>query len=151
MVTLSIDVPSPALVVIDNAGPSTRDIEYERTLEALNLVTRRRVGILPAIVIFIDPRRPIPDARWRRRFAHERAGAGAFRCAMVTDSIVHRGLMTAIDWIRPPATEQRMLAFPTLPSARAWLELECNRKLELLMRLYGEARSLAIQQAAQRL
>jgi hypothetical protein len=151
VITLSIDLPSATLVVIDNAGPGTRDIEYERTLDALSLVTQRRSGIMPAIVIFIDPGRPVPDARWRRRFAHERAGAGPFRCAMVTSSVTHRGLMTAVDWIRPPGAEQRMLAFPTLTSARAWLELECNRTLEPLLRLYHEARRLAIQQAAQRL
>lgn len=147
MVTFGLDVPLAALVVVDSAGASNRDVEYERLLEALHLVTPRRRGIMPAIVIFIDPGRPVPDARWRRRFAHERALAGPFRGALVTDSIVHRGLMTAVDWVRSPAAEQRMLAFPTLAGARVWLERECKRELELLTRLYSEARTLAIHQS----
>lgn len=148
--TLSLDVQSAILVVVDSAGPIPQDIEYERTIEALALVSQRRPGIMPAIVIFVDPGRPIPDARWRQRFAHERAVAGPFRCAMITASVAHRGLMTAVDWIRRPAAEQRMLAFPTLVSGRAWLELECKRELEPLVRLYSEARALAIHQVAHR-
>jgi hypothetical protein len=151
VLTLSIDVPSAALVVIDSAGTSTQDVEYERTIEALQRVTRAQPGIMPAIVIFVDPGRPVPGASWRRRFAHARAASGPFRCALVTDSITHRGLMTAVDWIRQPAAEQRMLAFPTLALAREWLVQECNRQLEILMRLYSEARALANHQAAHRL
>ncbi len=148
MLTLGINVAHAALVAVDSAGACTLDVEYERLLEALQLVTQRRPGIMPAIVIFIDPGRPIPDARWRRRFADERGLAGPFRGAIVTDSVVHRGLMTAVDWIRSPAAEQRMLAFPTRASARAWLERECNRELELLTRLYSEARTLATLQSS---
>ena len=82
----------------------------------------------PVLVQLIDPDNALPDARWRRRMA------GATQTVkskplylLVTDSAAVRGVLTAINWIRPPPFEFEVV--PTLDAAARTAEARTGRKV----------------------
>jgi len=94
----------------------------------------------------IDPARenPPPDARWRKRIADATAsirteGALFLLCAA---SPVIRGVLTAINWIRRPKYEVRILATPdavfaTVSERRASTRSEAERMFRELRAASG--------------
>ena len=94
-----------------------------------------------AAMAIVEPGASGPDAVVRRRIAAAKAGAGPHRMALVTESAVSRGVMTAIDWLSPSTAGQRSRAFATVHEARSWLEDECRRELDVLPRLIASARA----------
>lgn len=127
-------------VVIHDARPPTDD-EWESYLAQL----RERRDSHPRF--FIESYGGGPDAKQRRALA-EVVDKDAMRVAVLTDSIVARGILTALAWLGLP---QRAFAIGAQREAIAFLELdedEAERLLEVLPRLRAETGLRDLKRAA---
>ena len=140
MLGLATDLPE-ALCVWVFTGPHNSDADFEQYLASIRRLDEACRGReLPAGILVADPGNPPPNATWRRRIADEtRSLATRPLFAMVTTSLVLRGVVTAINWIRPPPYE--FATFERFDDALAWVEARRGRKLAIGQRLLAEARA----------
>src|SRR5258708_38160222 len=60
----------------------------------------------PAAILMADPDNPLPNAGWRRKIAEASTTLKSRPVfVMVSTSLVARGVVTAINWLRPPPYE----------------------------------------------
>jgi hypothetical protein len=105
---------------------STNDDDYARYVESIleaDRVTRPETAKLA--ILLVDRENPAPNAQWRKRIADASArirtqGALFVLCA---ESPIIRGVVTAINWIRPPKYETRIVSTP-----EAALEIVAERR-----------------------
>jgi hypothetical protein len=98
-----------------------------------------------AFVLVVDPKSPMPDAQWRRRFAEQRKAMVApfVFIAVVVSSTVARGVMTAMNWLAPDPPHVRSVNHATFDEAARSIELAQGTPAGVLRRLYEEARATA--------
>ncbi len=137
MLSFAYDDATVSLVVIRRRGPPPTDEDNERLVAALRSLRRHARGAAVAILAFGEG--DGPNAKWRRRFADFKAEAGPVRIALVTTSALYRGVLVAMNWMKPSTAEQRTMVVETAAEGRQWLESECDRPLAL-GRLCFEAR-----------
>jgi len=91
------------------------------------------------VILIAMPGAPGPDAHWRKRYAqHAFESHGQTFFAIVTDSAIQRGVLTAIQWItRNEKTISS--AFATFEEACAAAESYRGTTLPQLRRLFEEA------------
>jgi hypothetical protein len=138
----AFDLPE-AICVWVSTGPVNTDADFERYLAAIKSFDAACRGRrLPAGILVIDPGNPPPNATWRRRIAEETKDLVSNPLfAMVTTSILQRGAITAINWIRPPPYE--ISVFETFEAALRWVEERRGAKVTVGARLLAEARTAA--------
>lgn len=120
MLRLSIDEDA-AVAVWVFSGTSNTNEDYERYVHSLIDLRERARRLGGGTGLLVSERgNPPPDATWRRRMAEASADYPP-NClyAMVSESVVVRGVVTAINWIRPPTYQ--FTAVATVPEAMAWL------------------------------
>jgi hypothetical protein len=119
-------------------GEPCTDSDYESIVESTTrLVVDAPANALACFVLVIDPGQPPPSPVWRKRLAQARAPSKAFRIVIVSSSIVERGIVTAIHWLRPPAPGQKVVSRATFEEAVAWLEAEGGPR-PILHALYAD-------------
>lgn len=95
---------SASLVVHYFSGPTNTDADYAAycsTIESLNADATSellRIGILT-----IDSENPMPNASWRKRIADASSDIDPNTLfILVSERPAVRGILTAINWVRPP-------------------------------------------------
>ena len=137
--------PAHGLLVGLFSGSSNDEGDFERYVQSILDADRQtRPETASVAVLIVDRENPPPDARWRKRIADATAsirteGALFLLCA---ESPVIRGVMTAINWIRPPKYEVRILATPeavfaTVGERRASARSEAERMFRELRAASG--------------
>lgn len=93
-----------ALVVSCFSGSSNSDADYELYCASIvELNAKIVVGVLRIAILTVDSDNPIPNASWRKRIAEASADIGPNTLfILVTDRTIVRGILTAINWVRPP-------------------------------------------------
>jgi hypothetical protein len=140
MYTFALDARASAFVGL-KSGASCTDLDYERLIDAhRRFWAEASTGSMAKLVLVIDPGQKPPSPRWRQRMAAIRDQSRPFRSAIVTSSLVERGVITALTWLRPAGPEQKIVAMGTFDEAVAWFEAEVGGCSTLLRSLYAKAR-----------
>jgi hypothetical protein len=137
---LAWDLPE-ALIVWVFSGPVNSDADFEKYLASIRRLDAACKGRdLPAGILVAEPGNPPPNAAWRLRMAEEtRRLESRPLFALVSRSLLIRGVVTAINWIRPPAYD--FAAFDAFDAAVAWIESRRGRKITIAKKLLAEARA----------
>jgi hypothetical protein len=142
MYTSAIDLPSSCLVGL-HSGETSIDPDFEKSAIALETLNRRGIAPIGGILLVVDPGDHIPTSKWRKKFAEIRNGSRPHRLAFISQSAIARGVITAIDWLQAPTSEQRVVAWSTVEEGIAWIERERRESLPILRTLYVDARRAA--------
>jgi len=142
MYSFGYDAAAHALVGL-KSGPPDTDADYERVLDSLAQLVTDAKDELAVWVFIIDSKHPPPGPGWRRRFADGRTRARELRFVMVTESAIERGIITALNWVKPPSAGQRFVCRATFEIAVSWLEGEADRPMPILYALRETARAEA--------
>lgn len=124
------------------ARPFNEDSDNHQLLESIMLqqagVTNPAVG--GVFILMVDPQNPHPNASWRRRFAEtrDRVRFARYSFAVVTPSQPLRGVLTAVNWIRPLSSRFEAEAFSTFDDAVRWIEEKRGQKLVAVNHLSEE-------------
>ena len=125
------------------SGSVDTDADYEELIAAFE---RADAAVLapgierPAVLQIVDDGNPVPNSFWRRRIAQATAhphGRDAM-FALVTSSLLVRGVVSAINWLRPPRYHIGLHA--SVDDAVAWVERARPGCAARLRSLYAEAR-----------
>lgn len=75
-----------------------------------------------AFLLLVDPQYPQPSAKWRRRFAEARDGLRFAKTffAVVTPETSLKGVLTAVNWMRPLKPNFEAESFSTFDEAVRW-------------------------------
>lgn len=125
-------------------GRHNSDEDYERyvaSLVDLRARARRKGG--GTGLFYADRDNPVPNAAWRKKMA-EASKDYPPNClyAMVSESVVVRGVVTAINWLRPPTYD--FVAVATMEEALAWLrERRDDATMSALEHCLARARAAA--------
>jgi hypothetical protein len=134
------DRRSSTLVGIKGGEVST-GVDYQSLIDSINqLWAEASATPFATFVLVIDPGQETPSPLWRQRIAEARTTTQPFRIVIVTSSVVMRGVMTAINWIRPNGAGQKTVSRATLEETIAWLEAEGGRARPIVPTLYAKAR-----------
>jgi hypothetical protein len=116
---------SSSTLVGAKVGDPCTDEDYARIVETM---VRLHAEVPPNgiayFALIVDAGQPPPSALWRRRLALARAHGKSFRFVIVSSSILERGTVTAIHWLKPPTSEQKVISRATFAEAVAWLVSE---------------------------
>lgn len=97
------------------SGPSNSDEDFTRYVESLLQGAKQSKSGKPQIaVLIVDRDNPPPNAHWRKRIADATSHIGGDGALFVlsAESPLIRGVLTAINWIRPPKYEVKIVASP---------------------------------------
>jgi hypothetical protein len=135
------DRASSSLVGLQ-AGDGCTDADYQRIIDSSSqLWAEASAAPFATFVHVVDPGQEAPSPSWRRRLADSRPATLSLRNVIVTSSFVHRGVLTAINWLRPPAPGQKIVPLATFEAAVAWVEAERGgQPFPILRTLYAKAR-----------
>lgn len=122
------------------AGPSNDDADFQLYLDTILALDAKRAGLDEAGMVVGEAGNPPPPSMWRKRIADATATLQAKKAAfaLVSPSPVVRGVVTAINWFRPPPYSAG--TFAKFGDAAMWLDKELGRPLPMA-RLLDEARS----------
>lgn len=118
-----------AVAVFLFSGRTNSDADFDAYLRCIAELDVIAASLdRPVLVQLIDPDNALPDARWRRRMAEatQTVRSKPFY-VLVTDSAAVRGVLTAINWIRPPPFELEVV--PTLDAAAQTAEARTGREV----------------------
>jgi hypothetical protein len=122
-------------------GDVCTGVDYQSVIDSINqLWAEASATPFATFVLVIDPGQQSPSPLWRQRIAEARTTKQPFRIVIVTSSVVMRGVMTAINWIRPNGEGQKTVSRATLEEAIAWIEAEGGKARPMLHTLYAKAR-----------
>jgi hypothetical protein len=124
LVGLAFDYAAHVLVASMSGTHVAAD--HERVYAAIGGLDRRgKVDARAVALLFVVAKgTESPDAHWRRRFAEQRKNFGSPHVflAMVTDSALMRGVLTAMSWISPEPSHVTSATRATFEEAAAWIE-----------------------------
>jgi hypothetical protein len=123
------------------SGSTNTDDDYERYVESFvhldKIATRRE---LPAGILFVDRESPMPNARWRKRMAEASASLRSRPLiAFASESPLVRGVVTAINWLRPPPFEFSVTS--SFDDAVTWIEGKRGVGAKLFFHMMAELRA----------
>jgi hypothetical protein len=122
-------------------GDVCTGVDYQSLIDSINqLWAEASASPFATFVLVIDPGQETPSPLWRQRIAEARTTTLPFRIVIVTSSVVMRGVMIAINWIRPNGAGQKTVSRATLEEAIAWLEAEGGQARPIVQTLYAKAR-----------
>jgi hypothetical protein len=98
-----------------------------------------------AIMLVLDPGAPAPGATWRQRYAEQRAAMRSPRVciSIVTQSMVLRGVLTAMNWLKPEPPHVKSAPHSTIQESIAWHEATRGTRIPELASLCEHARANA--------
>ncbi len=125
--------PDKALGVFLFSGATNSEADFEAYLAAVVALDERAMHLdRPVLVQVVDPENAIPDAKWRRRIAEATTTIRSKPFyVMVTESTAARGVLTALNWLRPPPFEFEVVS--TIERAARMVEQKTGRELELVL------------------
>lgn len=142
MLTFAISAERGAIVWYFS-GKENSDDDYARYVasfaeaDALGAKHAKPVGLL-----YVEANNPLPNAAWRKRMAEASTSLRSKPVlAFCSQSPLVRGIVTAVNWLRPPPYE-----FTTVSSfeeGQAWLESRRGESLPILGALFDECRRKA--------
>jgi hypothetical protein len=133
--------PELRAAVLILTGATNSDADYQAYVDTITEFDERCAGRDGAVVLVVDDKNPPPSAAWRKKIADSSAHLKSKPVfALVSTSVLVRGVVTAINWIRPPSYAHAVASTPQ--EAFQWAERQLGRSLPF-ERLYAQARSLA--------
>ena len=123
--------------------PFDEDADNQRLLESIakhQADAPSSASTVGAVILIVDPSYPNPNARGRRKFAEMRDDA-RFRkslFALVTPAPHLRGVLTAVNWMRPPTARFEADSFAVFDDAVRWVEEKRGQRLPVLERLLDD-------------
>jgi hypothetical protein len=120
MLTIETDEAASAAVWLFT-GRQNADADYERYVASLAELARtaRRVGHGAGLLV-AERDNPPPNATWRKRIADaSRHYPPNCAFALVSESMLVRSVITAVNWLRPPTYD--FVALATVDEALAWI------------------------------
>lgn len=123
------------------SGLVNTDADYAAYVDAVRGTLQRCVGRtdLPASILVVDAGNPVPNAAWRKRIAEASAMAPCrMLFAVVSSSVLVRGAITAVNWIRPPPYEASV--HDEVESAVRWIEEKRGKRTTIFRALLDIAR-----------
>jgi hypothetical protein len=137
------------LVVFLFTGETAKDEDFEAYcagidfLKAWHGTWTLAETTAPCAILVVDPGSPSPNAHWRKRIADASKDVKPpAYFALVSTSAIVRGVVTAINWIRPPPYEFNVVT--TFAAAVHWMEGKRGVKLPAFRELLQEARERAL-------
>jgi hypothetical protein len=132
----------PPLIVHLLQGRVT-DAEREEVLAAWERFHRVGRGRLAFGVVLVDEGGS-PNAKWRRRLSALQASyPGPLHIGIVTRQAMARGVLTAIEWLKPRESLYHAYGFDTFDAAVAKFEAIGGRPLHTLRTLFAEVQEKA--------
>lgn len=130
-----------AVSVIVHRGSST-DADHARYVESFSQVNHRERDRAFVFVLVVDAGSEMPNPKWRERIAEaSRDIDPATLVVFVSESTLTRGIVTAINWLRPPPYSFSIVA--NIDDAIAWIDGRRPGIRPVVQRLYVEARRAA--------
>ena len=110
------------------SGAVVSDAHYEKSLTDMLRMDKHAAGSGMALtyVCVVDSQVPRPPAVWRKRFSDANFGVKAerFYFVMVTNSMMIRGVYTAVNWVTPKRNGQHYGVVGSIDDAQRWLEAQ---------------------------
>lgn len=123
MFRLAFDRPNVIAVGVFS-GRLNQDADFQEYIASfpyLDDMAMQNPHIRAVYAVVVDPENEMPNAVWRRRIADASAHLRSNPLvSMVTKSVAVRGIVTAINWIRPPPYEIK--CHETIDLAAAWIQ-----------------------------
>ncbi len=120
MLTITTDETTGAAVWLFT-GTQNSDADFERYVASLRdlAAMARRLGHGAGLLVAARENPP-PNANWRKKIA-DASNHYPPNCsfALVSESMVLRGVLTAINWLRPPTYD--VIAVATVDEALDWI------------------------------
>lgn len=136
MMSKAYSAESNLLVLMFTGSDSSME-EYEETVRAFSKLISETVNGTSIAIIVVAAEHAQPNAYWRKRFvAVHQTARRPLRIGVVTQSILIRGVMTAIDWLMRSETNYRSQAFVSFEDAVVTYEKELGQPLDTLRILY---------------
>lgn len=102
MFSVSYD-KTAALVVSSFSGPTNTDADYAAYCANIEELKAEALDLLRIAILTISSDNPMPNASWRKRIADASADVAPNSLfILVSDRPAVRGILTAINWVRPP-------------------------------------------------
>jgi hypothetical protein len=96
-------------------GDTNTDDDYRRYVDSLVEADRGSPPeIAKTVILVVDRGNPAPPAQWRKRIADatERIRSKHVLFVLCAESPLIRGVVTAINWIRPPRYDVQVVSSP---------------------------------------
>jgi hypothetical protein len=107
-----IDVEHGLLVGLFSGATNSED-DYQRYVDSILEASEKKLTVSGGIAMLVVERgNPIPNAAWRKRIADASGDLGTKDVLFILCSgdPLMRGVATAINWIRPPKYELKVVA-----------------------------------------
>lgn len=141
MHSYGFDAPSACVAGLLSGQYSDADIEDLIRVSFLLDKEGERQNKLTAHLLFVEEGYARPNASMRRQLAE---ALGKFKVkkplfALITKSMMIRGILTTVRWIAPTVHDSNV--FATFEEGALWLEQKRNEKLPALFKLWEDART----------
>lgn len=117
------------------SGAVVSDAQYAQSLTDMERIDKLAAtsGMAMTYVCVVDSQVPRPPAVWRKRFSDANYGvkANRFFFVMVTNSMLIRGVYTAVNWVTPKRDGQHYGVVSSIEEAQRWLEAHGARAGDL--------------------
>jgi|GEM_PF-998209 len=117
------------------SGAVVSDAHYEQSLTDMERIDKLAAasGIALTYVCVVDSQVPRPPAVWRKRFSDANYGvkANRFYFVMVTNSMLIRGVYTAVNWVTQKRDGQHYGVVGSIDEAQRWLAAHGARAADL--------------------
>jgi hypothetical protein len=127
--------------------PFNEDVDNQELLDSIakQQALSPSPGATAVFVLIVDPSYPNPNARWRRRFAEARDSVRFPKAlfAFVSPTPHLRGVVTAVNWMRPPSPRFEGESFAGFEEAARWIEEKQGKKRPVLQQLFDEVQAKA--------
>lgn len=130
------------LVGINSGKNADADRDVEDLIRSVKTLETEGGGRADAVgfILLIQDDYPRPNANVRKRLANARdTSTVPFLFALVTSSMMARGVAMALDWVSPPPKTYQSSAHPDFATAVRWVEEKRRMKLPVLQELYLRA------------
>src|SRR5689334_8294586 len=99
-------------------------LHFFEKLEGFDAMSPGFPGGIALHILVVEQPKERPDARWRARLAQVRAQLKTPRPygALVTDSLMIRGVLRVVQWLTPPPPKLALTVHDTFESAARWAE-----------------------------
>lgn len=141
---ISVYEPSHTTMLLITAGKISEaewQAMYDDSLRLMAESARTKQEMI--MVTLTQPDTERPNANWRRKLAELRNHSTGVQSlsVIVTSSILISGVITAINWITPANSKEKLVAKSSFEEAHAWLVQETKRPLEHLIAMHKTALS----------
>jgi hypothetical protein len=123
-------------------GKTNTDDDFERYVASFPLADAiaAAVPFRPVGMVFVETHSPMPNAKWRKRMAEASTTLKSKPCiAFASSSPFFRGVVTAVNWFRPPPYEFTVTS--TFEDGAKWLEEKRGVRLPRLFEMFEECRT----------